>query len=233
MSSNNFFQLVAEFQKNIDWLNQILKGGESDSVNIDGEIKPSISKDLADKWAAISAMVKGRAAYETKSNLPSTPPSGIVLAEVWKDPVFDNNGLYGWTGSAWEKSIYDPVKLSKVLDRQINSGLFFSDTDDDGTTDIITLSDFLIDVEVNVADVDYYWVWRIKRNNGGEWEVNIHAPNVGYGQFLTTTNPEDGDKITTHRLIGNLAGKVSVNWSKIPDGTFIYNASNDTVIRIV
>lgn len=107
-NSNNFFQLVAEFQKNIDWLNQILKGGDTDNILIDGVFKPSISKDIADKWAAIQALVAGRAAYETKSQLPSPPPSGIVLAEVWNDGT--DNGLYGWTGSEWLLSNYDRIK---------------------------------------------------------------------------------------------------------------------------
>ncbi|MEZ8137850.1 hypothetical protein ACED34_20275 [Vibrio splendidus] len=108
MNSNNFFQLVADFQKNIDWLNQVLKGGESESVLIDGVLKPSISKDIADKWGAIQAMVQGRKAYETKASLPETPPAGIVLAEVWNDGA--NNGLYGWTGTEWLLSNYDRIK---------------------------------------------------------------------------------------------------------------------------
>lgn len=108
MNSNNFFQLIADFKKNIDWLNQVLKGGESDSVLIDGVLKPSISKDLADKWAAISAMVQGRVAFRTKAEM--VPPSaGITLAEVWGDSEKSNNGLYGWTGSNWVKSSYDTV----------------------------------------------------------------------------------------------------------------------------
>ncbi|MCU8207748.1 SGNH/GDSL hydrolase family protein [Vibrio vulnificus] len=114
-NSNNFFQLVAEFQKHIDWLNQILKGGESETITIDGVIKPTISKDIADKWGAISAMVQGRQAYETKASLPATPPPGIVLAEVWRDSTPENNGLYGWTGSAWEKSPFDTI--SKLVEQ--------------------------------------------------------------------------------------------------------------------
>ncbi|EJX2556585.1 TPA: hypothetical protein LMR99_001598 [Vibrio alginolyticus] len=119
-SSNNFFQLIAEFEKNIDWLNQILKGGEGDSVNIEGNVKPSISKDIADQWSAISAMVQGRLAYERQSDLLSAgaPPSGTVLAEVWRDSVKENNGLYGWTGSLWEKSPYDLIGFAKALNQQ-------------------------------------------------------------------------------------------------------------------
>lgn len=117
MNSNNFFQLVADFQKNIDWLNQVLKGGEGDSVVIDSVTKPSISKDIADKWAGISAMVQGRLAYETKAKMDSAgaPPSGTVLAEVWKDATPDNNGLYGWNGSAWEKSVYDMISAVNTI----------------------------------------------------------------------------------------------------------------------
>lgn len=108
MNSNNFFQLVAEFQKNIDWLNQVLKGGESDSVLIDGILKPSISKDLADKYAALQAMMKGRLSYATKVQMDadSSQPAN-TLAEVWNDAEVDKNGLYGFDGSVWVKSPYD------------------------------------------------------------------------------------------------------------------------------
>ncbi|HGS4526693.1 TPA: sialate O-acetylesterase [Vibrio cholerae] len=106
-SSNNFFQLAADLQKNIDWLNHILKGSETDDIIVDGVIKPSISKDIKAHYSGIQAMVQGRAAYELKIQLPAKPPVGIVLAEVWRDPVADNNGLYGWTGTGWEKSPYD------------------------------------------------------------------------------------------------------------------------------
>jgi hypothetical protein len=119
MNSNNFFQLVADFQKNIDWLNQILKGGDADSVLIDGVLKPSISKDIADKWAAISAMVKGRLAYETKAEMDQAgaPPSGTTLAQVWNDPARENNGLYGWDGAQWLRSKYDDVsELTKDME---------------------------------------------------------------------------------------------------------------------
>lgn len=106
-SSSNYFELVAEFKKNIDWLNQIIKGGKFDTITVDGVLKPSISKDIDEQYGAIKAMVQGRTAYKTKSELPSSNPSGIILAEVWNDPIREHNGLYGWDGLGWTKSPYD------------------------------------------------------------------------------------------------------------------------------
>lgn len=125
-NSNNFFQLMAEFQNNIDWLNEILNGGETDSVNIGGITKPTISKDIADKWVAISAMVKGRKAFNTLAALISSgaPTGDEILAEVWKDTTKENNGLYGWNGGSWEKSPYDVSELAYSLfeeaDQRVN-----------------------------------------------------------------------------------------------------------------
>lgn len=117
MNSNNFFQLVADFQKNIDWLNQVLKGGENDSVNIDGVIKPSISKDMKDKFDAIRAMVVGRLAYETKAKMEAdTSNPNNTLAEVWNDATDANNRLYVWFNGAWHISKYDNFT---VLDNEI------------------------------------------------------------------------------------------------------------------
>ncbi len=119
-SSNNYFQMMLELRQHIDWLNQILKGGETDIITVDGTVKPSISKDIADKWAAISAMVQGRASFETKADLLASgaPPAGQLLAEVWRDSTLTNNGLYGWTGSVWEKSAYDAV--AKAFENESN-----------------------------------------------------------------------------------------------------------------
>ncbi|HDY7840623.1 TPA: hypothetical protein RQK35_003361 [Vibrio vulnificus] len=120
-SSNNFFQLVADLKNNIDLLNQILKGGRTETVIVDGEVKPVISKAINDAFSAINAQVTGRLAYQTKADLiaAGSPPSGTSLAEVWKDGL--NNGLYGWTGSAWVRSDYDLYQtVSRLRDSQAN-----------------------------------------------------------------------------------------------------------------
>lgn len=91
----------------IDWLMQILKGDESISIDVDGVEKPSISKSILDNFSALQAMVQGRLAYPTKSAMDAAGYTTAELAVVWKDSVDENNGLFGWTGTAWEKSAYD------------------------------------------------------------------------------------------------------------------------------
>ncbi|EHK9084575.1 DUF1565 domain-containing protein [Vibrio parahaemolyticus] len=112
-SSNNYFQMMLELRQHIDWLNQILKGGKGDAVIIDGETKPSITKDIEDRWAGIAAMVQGRQTFETKSELDASgaPPVDKPLSEVWNDPTINNNGLYGYSGGVWVKSPYDMQQL--------------------------------------------------------------------------------------------------------------------------
>lgn len=106
-SSNNYFQLVLEMKNHLDNLNQILKGGESDDVIIDGVVKPSISKDIKQRYGELSAMVSGHIPFKTKALLDGSgqPPSG-ELAEVWGDPTPEYNGLYGWDVDKWIKSPY-------------------------------------------------------------------------------------------------------------------------------
>ncbi|QKS98246.1 hypothetical protein HUO05_23910 (plasmid) [Vibrio alginolyticus] len=112
--SNNFFQLVEEFKKQLDWLNQILKGNELDTVVIDGVTKPSIAKDIEDHYAKIQALVNGRLTFKTKADLFSSgAPENGEVAEVWGDTTNQNNGLYGWTGTEWVKSTYDVIGLIK------------------------------------------------------------------------------------------------------------------------
>ena len=127
MNSNNFFQLVADFQKNIDWLNQVLKGGELDSVLIDGVLKPSISKDINDKWFELRSLVQGRLTFQTKAELIAHgQPTNDELGEVWNDSTFDNNGLYGWDGSSWVRSPMDTMVATALTskaadDRSLNN----------------------------------------------------------------------------------------------------------------
>ncbi|MCL1126704.1 hypothetical protein, partial [Shewanella surugensis] len=121
--SNNFVQLMTDFQKNIQALNDILMGDEFDSVSIDGVLKPSISKDVKDKMDSFNALVQGRRPFATLSELnASGVPSAEGLAEVWADTI-ENNGVYGWNGSNWQKSTNDPVSKIKSLGRlERNSG---------------------------------------------------------------------------------------------------------------
>ncbi|HCG7534096.1 TPA: hypothetical protein NJ418_004464 [Vibrio parahaemolyticus] len=169
-NSNNFFQLVAEFQKNIDWLNQILKGGESETITIDGVIKPTISKDIADKWKAIQGAITGRSAYETRSSLPSTPPDGIELAEVWNDPLSANNGLYGWSAGQWVKSPFDTQRFFD--EKLLESNLFYALTALVDNNDLIS---WIIQGEVHNGGE---WI------NGGNWKEGWRIP-VGQTGFDT------------------------------------------------
>ncbi|HHC7311916.1 TPA: sialate O-acetylesterase [Vibrio campbellii] len=121
-SSNNFFELIDWFQKNVDWLNAILIGDESTAALIDGVEKPSISKSIFDQFESIKTMVNGRVSFASKAQMESdlNHPEN-TLAEVWNDAQKSNNGLYGKEGlageGAWVKSPYDNVNhLESVVD---------------------------------------------------------------------------------------------------------------------
>lgn len=104
---SDFATELARFAESNDALDVILTGDESDSVEINGVQKPSISKAIHDNFEEIQAAMNGRLAYQTVAlmDLAGAPPAGVTLAEVWLDG--SNNGLYGWNGSAWVKSDYD------------------------------------------------------------------------------------------------------------------------------
>lgn len=111
-SSDNFYELMEWFRANIDWLNQIIKGGDLDTITVDGVVKPSISKEFADRFTELQNYIQGRQAYQTKAAMEAAaPPEGVYLAEVWNDPVPEYNGIYGWTGVVWEPSKYDWLQI--------------------------------------------------------------------------------------------------------------------------
>lgn len=103
----SFFSLVTELENLLDQLNTILAGTDDETVTVNGVEKDSISKAIRDKFSAIQALVQGRLAYENKSEMDGAgAPPNSELAQVWNDPVADNNGLYGWNGLVWVKSKY-------------------------------------------------------------------------------------------------------------------------------
>ncbi|MCF7451877.1 sialate O-acetylesterase [Vibrio sp. A1-1] len=108
---SNFPDLLIAFDEAVEALKVKLSQDASSTTTYNGELIQSIAKDIADRWADINAMVQGRLTYETKAAMDTAgaPPAG-ELAEVWNDSTLTNNGLYGWTGTAWEKSKYDNIE---------------------------------------------------------------------------------------------------------------------------
>lgn len=116
---------VAALRQAIDQLNEILLGDEQDTVTIDGIVKPSISKAIADSFDELSAMAYGATGYATLADLSAAgePAQGAgALAWVTNDADADSNGLYSWDGSAWVQSSYDRyTELANEIDAFISA----------------------------------------------------------------------------------------------------------------
>ena len=112
---SGFFDLVTRLQSAVDSLTALLSGSDTTTVLIGGVSKPSVSKAIADKYAELQALLRGRVGYQTKALLDAAgAPADSELAEVWNDSVLENNGWYGWTGVVWEKSKHDTI-INKVV----------------------------------------------------------------------------------------------------------------------
>jgi hypothetical protein len=116
--SPNFPDLLVAFDAAVKALQVKLSQDPSSSTTYNGELIQSIAKDIEERWAPLQAMVQGRNAFETKSAMDASgaPPADKPLAEVWNDPTVTNNGLYGYSGSAWVKSPYDSLSaITKAI----------------------------------------------------------------------------------------------------------------------
>lgn len=104
MLDKNFFDLTAKFEKNIDDLNQVLKGDDSTSILIDDVLKPSISKALNDKWNAIHYGIVTFTTYaELDAYIPLTTEQKGSF-KVTNDANSALNGYYSWiSGTAYTK----------------------------------------------------------------------------------------------------------------------------------
>lgn len=120
----NFFDLVSQLQSDVNALDEILAGGSSQTVTVNGVQKDTISKAIADRFAAIQAAVNGRQTYATKADMDAdTTQANNTLAEVWNDSTVGNNGLYGWNGAAWARSPFNIQNaISELNQSQAVSG---------------------------------------------------------------------------------------------------------------
>ncbi len=103
---------VEQLPELVAWLQAILAGDENSTVTIDGQIKPSIQKTIADNLAYLKTMIQGRQPFATKALMEADlAHAENVIAEVFQDSVRANNGIYGKTGAsgagAWVKSPFD------------------------------------------------------------------------------------------------------------------------------
>lgn len=127
----SFFDLVAQFQLQIDTLDSLLSGSEDETVIINGVEKSTLSKAVKDNFTAIKTMVNGRLPFKTKDEMiASGEPSESVLAEVWADNTVKNNGLYGWDNGEWVPAkldtyiaTYEMAEFSKQLSERSTASL--------------------------------------------------------------------------------------------------------------
>lgn len=112
----SFFELVETLQEQIDFINQLLSGDEATTVIINGIEKSSVQKSINDNFAALRVLVQGRIAFATKAEMDVFgQPANGELAEVWNDPVFENNGLYGWESGAWARAELDSMVTAALV----------------------------------------------------------------------------------------------------------------------
>jgi len=139
---STFFSLVTELETLLEQLNTILAGDGNDTVQVNGVEKDSISKAIQDRFASILAIMNGRRSYPNKAALDAdTAVDEDQLAEVWNDPIKNNNGLYGFSAGSWSKSSYDTLSLlTEVENLQFTDYKNYPCFIRNGSSDISSLS---------------------------------------------------------------------------------------------
>lgn len=130
---------VIEFDELVKALNKIIFGSETETVKLNGIVKPTISNflksytvtkadvsyvnakiagvdaDIASINTAIAAVTGGHKAYATLADAQASQASLPVntVVEVTNDSD-TNNGAYLWDGTALTRSNYDPLTRAKI-----------------------------------------------------------------------------------------------------------------------
>ncbi|SHH40306.1 hypothetical protein SAMN05216361_0053 [Marisediminitalea aggregata] len=95
---------------------------------------------LADRFFTLASLIENNLHYQTYQEMIAAPNPSVsnVMAFVWNDPIVANNGLYGFDGSNWEWSVFNPAvkddieNLGIEYQSQNASGLAFAIVDENG-----------------------------------------------------------------------------------------------------
>lgn len=102
--------LLIEVQELSSKIEKMAFGSEGDDIEHEGTSRPSLAKSLVTqvnaKFTQINALASSRIPVKLFTDLPASAPE---LYEVWNDTP-EKNGLYGYDGSAWVHSEYDPSR---------------------------------------------------------------------------------------------------------------------------
>lgn len=102
--------LLIEVQELSSKIEKIAFGGEGDDIEHEGSSRPSLAKILVTqinaKFTQINALASSRIPVKLFTDLPASAPE---LYEVWNDTP-EKNGLYGYDGTVWVRSDYDPSR---------------------------------------------------------------------------------------------------------------------------
>jgi hypothetical protein len=105
-------ELLIEIQELVEKLEVIGFGEEGETVSHNGQTRSSVAAAISDQFLSLKTMIQGRQSFATKAVMDADLAHvEDVIAEVWNDPVRENNGLYGKLGSSgsgsWLKSSFD------------------------------------------------------------------------------------------------------------------------------
>lgn len=113
-------ELLIDLQELMGKIEAIGFGDDTKLVTHNSVTRPTLQKNIADKFLALQALIQGQQAYETKALMDADlAHDENVLARVWNDTV-ENSGIYGKQGASgsgsWVKSNYDPLNFSYSSD---------------------------------------------------------------------------------------------------------------------
>ncbi|EMY6610585.1 hypothetical protein ABCL16_002810 [Vibrio parahaemolyticus] len=225
---SSFPDLLTSFEEAVEALKVKLSQDPTALASYNGEVIQSIAKDIEDEWALISAMVQGRGAFATKADLlaAGAPPADKPLAEVWKDG--DNNGLYGWTGSAWERSDYDLYQtVSRLRDSQSN--MWYQDlgpTDNEYEANRSAIIRAIKDVKANdlINPTEAHYLWVMASNDAtyeDRFYIRDESNNVyRFGAEVRPQGWEDGPvwvRLNASTSFNQIID-VLIDYRELPDG---------------
>ena len=107
-------EILSELNKSVTQLNNILLGDEKANVNVNGVLKPSVTKHICDALSKYFGAIGVSTAipFISIDSMNESSAANGSFGVVYGSNTQSENGYYQKSGGVWSKTPWDPAKIS-------------------------------------------------------------------------------------------------------------------------
>ena len=214
----------------ITWLTQIMQGDASTNIDVDGTVKPSISKDIADRYGDV-ALSEGFGDPQLEKLLTLFSSYNLYDKEFAADGEYVSNDGSINQLSGWARSAYIAVKAGETYTLSSNterrSGIsFFTDKDPEAYISGTYVASTAITVTFTVPATAEYVVFNTKSTSlpePTEIQLELGSAATAYQDYqIAFIESEEEVQLKNYEII--VPSKNLYDASEKQDGNYLNNS---------